>query len=53
MITRSHQPPLHLLRYGKPYRGQVWGAAIGSIFRTLFDLAPLYLISVVVDVVAE
>ena len=53
MITRSPHPLLRLLRYGKPYRGQVWGATLCSTFRTLFDLAPPYLIGVAVDVVVE
>jgi ATP-binding cassette subfamily B protein len=46
-------PLLRLLRYAKPYQIQVWGAVICSIFRTLFDLAPPYLIGVAVDVVVE
>jgi ATP-binding cassette, subfamily B, bacterial len=44
---------LRLLRYGKPYQAQIWSAVICSIFRTLFDLAPPYLIGVAVDVVVE
>ncbi|MEM9508691.1 MAG: ABC transporter transmembrane domain-containing protein, partial [Cyanobacteria bacterium P01_E01_bin.35] len=47
------QPLLRLLRYGKPYRVRIWGAIICTIFRTLFDLAPPYLIGVAVDVVVE
>ncbi|MBW4651566.1 MAG: ABC transporter ATP-binding protein/permease [Kaiparowitsia implicata GSE-PSE-MK54-09C] len=46
-------PLVRLLRYGKPYQVQVWGATLCSIFRTLFDLAPPYLIGVAVDVVVE
>jgi ATP-binding cassette subfamily B protein len=46
-------PLLRLLRYGKPYRIKIWGAIICSIFRTIFDLAPPYLIGVAVDVVVE
>ncbi|HEY9628238.1 MAG TPA: ABC transporter ATP-binding protein [Coleofasciculaceae cyanobacterium] len=46
-------PLVRLLRYAKPYQAQVWGAVICSIFRTLFDLAPPYLIGVAVDVVVE
>jgi ATP-binding cassette, subfamily B, bacterial len=49
----SSQPLLRLLRYGKPYRIKIWGAIICSIFRTIFDLAPPYLIGVAVDVVVE
>ena len=53
MITRSTHPLRRLLRHSKPYRIQVWGAVICSIFRTLFDLAPPYLIGVAIDVVVE
>ncbi|MEM7591899.1 MAG: ABC transporter ATP-binding protein [Cyanobacteria bacterium P01_A01_bin.83] len=49
----SSKPLLRLLRYGKPYRVRIWGAVIGSIFNTLFDLAPPYLIGVAIDVVVE
>ena len=51
MANPSAPPLLRLLRYGNPYRGQVWGATICSTFRTLFDLAPPYLIGVAIDVV--
>ncbi|WNZ22515.1 ABC transporter ATP-binding protein [Leptolyngbya sp. NK1-12] len=53
MATRSAYPLLRLLRYAKPYQPQIWGAIACSIFRTLFDLAPPYLIGVAVDVVIE
>ncbi len=53
MATPAPQPLLRLLRYSHPYRWQVWGAALCSIFRTLFDLAPPYLIGLAVDVVVE
>jgi ATP-binding cassette, subfamily B, bacterial len=53
MATRSAQSILRLLRYAKPYQAQIWGAILCSIFRTLFDLAPPYLIGVAVDVVVE
>ena len=53
MVTRSTYPLLRILRYAKPYQVQIWGAIICSIFRTLFDLAPPYLIGVAVDVVVE
>ncbi|QYO67714.1 ABC transporter ATP-binding protein [Leptolyngbya sp. 7M] len=53
MATRSAHPLLRLLRYAKPYQPQIWGAIACSIFRTLFDLAPPYLIGVAVDVVIE
>ncbi|WP_316436854.1 ABC transporter transmembrane domain-containing protein [Leptolyngbya sp. NK1-12] len=44
---------LHLLRYANPYQAQLWGAILCSIFRTLFDLAPPYLIGVAVDIIVE
>jgi ATP-binding cassette subfamily B protein len=52
-MSPSTQPLLRLLRYGKPYRVQVWAAVVCSILRTLFDLAPPYLIGVAIDVVVE
>jgi ATP-binding cassette subfamily B protein len=52
-MSLSTQPILRLLRYGKPYQPQIWGAVLCSIFRTLLDLAPPYLIGVAVDVVVE
>jgi ATP-binding cassette, subfamily B, bacterial len=48
-----HQPLFRLLRYGKPYRMQVGGAVLCSIFRTLLDLTPPYLIGIAVDIVVE
>ncbi|MEG3846919.1 ABC transporter ATP-binding protein [Microcoleus sp. herbarium13] len=51
--TRTYPPLWRLLRYGKPYRVQIWGATLCSILRTLLDLAPPYLIGVAVDVVVE
>jgi ATP-binding cassette, subfamily B, bacterial len=53
MTTSLAYPLRRLLRYTKPYQTQVWGAIICSILRTLFDLAPPYLIGVAVDVVVE
>jgi len=52
-VIHSIHPLQRLLRYGKPYQGQVWGAVICSILRTLLDLAPPYLIGVAIDVVVE
>ncbi|MES1026677.1 ABC transporter ATP-binding protein [Gloeocapsa sp. BRSZ] len=49
----SQVPLLRLLRYTKPYQPRIWGATLCSILRTLFDLAPPYLIGVAVDVVVE
>jgi ATP-binding cassette subfamily B protein len=49
----TQAPLVRLLHYGKPCQAQIWGAVICSIFRTLFDLAPPYLIGVAVDVVVE
>ncbi len=53
ILTRSVRPLLRLLRHGKPYRTQARQAATCSIFRTLFDLAPPYLIGVAIDIVVE
>ena len=53
MASPSTQPFLHLLRYGKPYREQVGGAVLCSILRTLFDLAPPFLIGVAVDILVQ
>lgn len=53
LMIPSTQPLLRLLRYGKSYQVQVWGAVICSILRTLLDLAPPYLIGVAIDVVVE
>lgn len=49
----SSKPLLRLLSYGKSYRVRIWSAIICSIFNTLFDLAPPYLIGVAIDVVVE
>ncbi len=46
-------PLLRLLRYGKPYRGQIWAAIVTSILNTIFDLAPPYLIGIAIDVVVN
>ncbi|MEN8444348.1 MAG: ABC transporter ATP-binding protein, partial [Cyanobacteria bacterium J06555_13] len=53
MASPSVQPFLYLLRYGKPYREQVGGAILCSILRTLFDLAPPFLIGVAVDILVQ
>ncbi|MBE9156982.1 ABC transporter ATP-binding protein [Nodosilinea sp. LEGE 06152] len=53
MATRTTQPLLRLLRYGKPYQLWVWGAMACSILNTIFDLAPPYLIGVAIDVVVN
>ena len=50
MVTQHRLP---LLRYTKPFQPQIWGATVCSIFRTLFDLAPPYLIGVAVDSVVQ
>lgn len=51
MLTRSNQPLLRLLRYSQPNQVQVWSAIACSIFNTIFDLAPPYLIGIAIDVV--
>lgn len=53
MINRSAHPLLRLLHYAKSYRAKVWSAVVCSIFRTLLDLAPPYLIGIAIDVVVE
>ncbi|MBE9180601.1 ABC transporter ATP-binding protein [Oculatella sp. LEGE 06141] len=52
-IRTSAHLLLRLLRYAAGCRWHVLGAVICSMFRTLFDLAPPYLIGVAVDVVVE
>ncbi|MEM9819030.1 MAG: ABC transporter ATP-binding protein [Cyanobacteria bacterium P01_D01_bin.6] len=49
----SRLPLLRLLRYGKSYQLQIWSAIACSIFNTLFDLAPPYLIGIAIDVVVN
>ncbi|MCG9893022.1 MAG: hypothetical protein MH252_18365 [Thermosynechococcaceae cyanobacterium MS004] len=44
---------LRFLRYAQPYQLQIWGAIFCSVFRTLFDLAPPYLIGVALDIMVE
>jgi len=52
--TQSRQHPLQrLLRYGRNYRPQIWGAIANSILNTIFDLAPPYLIGIAIDVVVN
>jgi ATP-binding cassette, subfamily B, bacterial len=46
-------PSARLLHYSQPYQAQVCGATICSILRTLFDLAPPYLIGLAIDIVVE
>ncbi|MFQ4136753.1 ABC transporter ATP-binding protein [Nodosilinea sp. PGN35] len=53
MATRTPQPLLRLLQYGKPYRLRVLGATACSILNTIFDLAPPYLIGIAIDVVVN
>ncbi|MBE7384252.1 MAG: ABC transporter ATP-binding protein [Leptolyngbya sp. SIO1E4] len=47
-------PPLRrLLRYAKPFQLQIAAATLCSISRTLFDLAPPFLIGVAVDILVQ
>ncbi|WP_017296632.1 ABC transporter ATP-binding protein [Nodosilinea nodulosa] len=46
-------PLMRLLRYGRSYRPQIWGAIANSILNTIFDLAPPYLIGIAIDVVTN
>ena len=48
----SHLPqPLH--RYAKPFKPCILAATLCSILRTLFDLAPPFLIGVAVDILVQ
>ena len=48
------KPPLRrLLRYAKPFQLQIVAASVCSICRTLFDLAPPFLIGVAVDILVQ
>ena len=44
---------LRLLRYAKPFQSRIAAATLCSIFRTLFDLAPPFLIGVAVDILVQ
>jgi len=46
-------PLQRLLQYTQPHRRQVWLATSYSILNQLFDLAPPYMIGIVIDVVVE
>ncbi|ESA35147.1 abc transporter [Leptolyngbya sp. Heron Island J] len=53
MSTRPHRHLLHLLRYATPFQSQIVAATVCSILRTLFDLAPPFLIGVAVDILVQ
>ena len=53
MTTLSTSPLLRLLRYAKPFQPQIAAATLYSICRTLFDLAPPFLIGVAVDILVQ
>jgi ATP-binding cassette subfamily B protein len=53
MIQLARHPLQRLLRYGRNYRPQIWGAVVNSILNTIFDLAPPYLIGIAIDVVTN
>ncbi|HSM84282.1 MAG TPA: ABC transporter ATP-binding protein, partial [Nodosilinea sp.] len=52
-IQLVRHPLQRLLRYGRNYRPQIWGAVANSILNTIFDLAPPYLIGIAIDVVTN
>ncbi|PSR16567.1 ABC transporter [filamentous cyanobacterium CCP3] len=52
-IQSARHPLQRLLRYGRNYRPQIWGAVINSVLNTIFDLAPPYLIGIAIDVVTN
>ena len=49
----SPQPLHRLLRYARPFQPRILAATFCSICRTLFDLAPPYLIGLAVDIVVQ
>jgi len=51
--SSKHHPLMRLWHYGRAYSFQVWGAIACSIFNTIFDLAPPYLIGLAIDVVVN
>ena len=53
MVNCSTPPLLRLLRYAKPFQSQIAAATVCSIGRTLFDLAPPFLIGVAVDILVQ
>lgn len=52
-LARPELPIWRLLRYGSSSLPQIGGAILCSICRTLFDLAPPYLIGIAVDIVVQ
>ncbi|MCP4836793.1 MAG: ABC transporter ATP-binding protein [Phycisphaera sp.] len=50
---RPGHPLPRLLRYAKPFRGQILRATGFSILNKLFDLAPPFIIGAAIDVVVE
>jgi ATP-binding cassette subfamily B protein len=52
-VPSTQHPLQRLLRYGRHYRPQIWGAVANSILNTIFDLAPPYLIGIAIDVVVN
>ncbi|MGB3308982.1 MAG: ABC transporter ATP-binding protein [Nodosilinea sp.] len=52
-IQSARHPLQRLMRYGRSYRPQIWGAIANSILNTIFDLAPPYLIGIAIDVVTN
>ncbi|MGD1952161.1 MAG: ABC transporter ATP-binding protein, partial [Leptolyngbyaceae cyanobacterium] len=53
MVTLRPHPLRHLLRYAKPFQVQIAAATLCSVFRTLFDLTPPFLIGVAVDILVQ
>ncbi|MEL7511502.1 MAG: ABC transporter transmembrane domain-containing protein [Cyanobacteria bacterium J06554_3] len=43
----------HFLRYAKPFQPRILAATLCSICRTLFDLAPPYLIGLAIDILVQ
>ena len=53
MVNRSTSPLLRLLRHAKPFQPQIAAATVCSTCRTLFDIAPPFLIGVAVDILVQ
>lgn len=51
--SSNGHPLRRLLRYSQPHRRQIWLASSYSVLNQLFDLAPPYLIGIVIDIVVQ
>ena len=53
IASADRHPLKRLLRYTRPHRKQIWLASTYSVLNQLFDLAPPYLIGIVIDIVVQ